>query len=150
MTRKIFLCLSVVFTIVFCYSVVSCKNKESTPYEKLMTELATYQDSLECCLTMNGITYVSNKLKLLSSELESKKIRMDQIQQKNALKSLTDLLMLAMIKQRIINRTDALKVNPTKEEMQELSRKCVALTHGDITQIDQIIKDFWKEKRNLN
>lgn len=150
MRRKIILCASVVLTIVFCYSVVSCINKESTPYEKLMTELAAYQDSLECCLTMSGITYVSNKLKSLSSELENKKIRMNQIQQRNALKSLADMLMLGMIKQRIINRTDALKVNPTKEEMQELSQKCVALTHGDITQVDQIVKDFWKEKRGLN
>lgn len=150
MKRKIILYVNVILIGCLGIFITSCKEKPNNQYEKFMKELVTCQEKLECCTSSYEALKIQKEY--LSTTISFVQLidKFSSEERKNFGNKLSNLSTLFLIKNQIINQTSTLNVKPTKKEMQELSQKCAALTSGDITQVNQIVKDFWKEKRDLN
>ena len=117
MKRRIILYVSVTLAVCFCFAVMSCKGKSNSPYEQFMEKLTVCQDNLECSLDMDEVARISQEIKVLSVEV--KKVEMNKEEQQILVNKIVSMATLGIIKSQIINQTNSLKVNPTREEMQE-------------------------------
>lgn len=133
--------MAIMMACIFLVSCTSKKNKEC--FQETMEVLSDCQKDLETCSSMEEIDAINVKLQSIVN-----KKTVTEKQYKIIVKKCADMIGIAIIKSQIINKTNSMKVIPTKEEMQELSQKCFAIAGTDKKQIDQLVKEFWQAKRN--
>lgn len=136
---------AVVAIIMTCILFVSCSTKKENKerFQEIMEVLDNCQKDLESCLFMEEVDAINVKLQSIAN-----KETFTERQYKIIVKKCVDMIGMAMIKSQIINKTNSMKVTPTREEMQELSRKCFAIAGTDRKQIEQLMKEFWETGRN--
>lgn len=161
--------MGVTLVVCFCFMTVSCKSKNSSEdkteiaintyqekansqYEKSIKEIDTHLEKLKSCTDIFEACKIQGEF--LGTFIPYIQLNLfenlNEEERKILTKKIDNFKIMFLTKKQIIDQTSTLKIRPTKEEMRELTQKCTALSHGDSTQVDQIVKDFWKEKRGLN
>ena len=145
MKRLSIIIRGIILSVLLCGFVTSCK---SDPFE----ELDKCQTDIVSCVNKEELRMIDNKFTQIHVSTDIKKL--SKTEARLWVIKVAKTMLMREIKCQILDATNALKLNITKDEMKELTQKCFAagFTNKGFTDIDikALVRNYWEKKQKSN